>query len=537
MGLTTRCEIGRIDSSAMNHRLEQTNWTALVVTTFGLLLAVYLAATIASGGYVSLFFLTVGLGFLAYVIYFQKYTWQIALLICYTGLFFWPAGFRIGSTELTAGLGVLLAVTTGWQKQPMERVGILKHSSFSILRALLLLWIIYVAIHMWYNIRDPLLPSEFALKNALKTYFEALMPIALLWYFSGKPTGIRIKGQVIRTVAILLLVGVIFNIAITCYGILTHHNVVDPDVQYRPAFLIPGINAFENPFMLRTLGPIAVLFGSITLSLRQPAAQISRALSVLLVLLGCVGSLLSSGRAAVIIAVFLVLAMLLLRKKIAAFLIILLLAALFVLFVNVLSHWINHRLPVALSRPLQMVMVSKNEEAEASIESSSRWRQELFKMSIAEWRSNPRIFWFGRATYGFGVDDYLEMQISGGFEGGLESSLRRGATHNLITDLLVTYGLIGCIFYYCLVLALILFLWAVYRSADISPVVKPLSLLCLTASFEYVVYATVGGGFYPIEQVWVLIVLLAILYRDGRAQLDQERATSFEVQGTVPLSR
>src|SRR4029077_7324226 len=107
----------------------------------------------------------------------------------------------------------------------------LKHGSFSLLRGFLLLWVVYVAIHMWYNIYSPLRPAEFALKNALKTYFEALMPIALLWYFSGKPTGIRIRGNITRTLAILLLVGVIFNIAITCYGILTHHNVVDPEVQ------------------------------------------------------------------------------------------------------------------------------------------------------------------------------------------------------------------------------------------------------------------------------------------------------------------
>jgi O-antigen ligase len=227
--------------------------------------------------------------------------------------------------------------------------------------------------------------------------------------------------------------------------------------------------------------------------------------------------------------------MLLLRKQIAAFLIILILSALFVLFVNVFSDWINHKAPIAIARPLQWVMVSKNKEAEASIESSSRWRQDLFKMAIAEWRSNPRIFWFGRATYAYGVSDFVAMQIGGGYEAMMESSLRRGATHNHLTDLLVTYGLIGCILYYCLVLAIILFLWAVYRSANIPPVVKPLRLLCLMSSLEYVVYASIGGGFYPTEQVWLLIVLLAALYRYGPAEPHQERATSaFELQGTAP---
>src|SRR4029077_17000874 len=170
---------------------------------------------------------------------------------------------------------------------------------------------------------------------------------------------------------------------------------VDPEVQYRPAFLIPGINAFENPFMLRVLGPMAVLLGAITLCLARDSTGVSRKLSMILLSVGCLGSLLSSGRAAVTIAVLLVLAMLLLRKQIGAFLIISILAGLFVLFINVFSDWINHTVPVALSRPLQWVMVSKNKEAEASIESSSHWREDLFKMAIAEWRSDPRIFWFG----------------------------------------------------------------------------------------------------------------------------------------------
>jgi O-antigen ligase len=229
--------------------------------------------------------------------------------------------------------------------------------------------------------------------------------------------------------------------------------------------------------------------------------------------------------------------MLLLRKQILASAFIVIVAGFLVLVANLSSSWVSREAPIAIARPLQWVMLSKNKEAEASIEGSSRWRQELFKIAIAEWRSNPRIFWFGRATYAFGIDDYISNRVSGGFEAGVQSSLRRGATHNLLTDLLVTYGLIGCTLYYCLVLAIILFLWAVYRSADISPVVKPLSLLCLMASLEYVVSASVGGGFYPTEQIWLLIVLLAVLYRYGPAELHQERTTTFELQGTALLSR
>src|SRR6202171_4800713 len=162
---------------ANNANIERINWGLAGVTLAGLWLATFVAISIGSAGYFTLVCLAAFVGFIAYIIYFQKYTWQIALLICYTGLFFWPLGFRVGSTELTCGMAVLLAITTAWSTAPVERVGILKHRSFSLLRGFLLLWIVYVAIHMWYNIRNPLLPSEFTVKNALKTYFEELLTV------------------------------------------------------------------------------------------------------------------------------------------------------------------------------------------------------------------------------------------------------------------------------------------------------------------------------------------------------------------------
>jgi O-antigen ligase len=207
-------------------------------------------------------------------------------------------------------------------------------------------------------------------------------------------------------------------------------------------------------------------------------------------------------------------------------LIILILSALFVLFANVFSDWINHTVPVAIARPLQWVMVSKNKEAESSIESSSRWREELFSRAIAEWRSDPRIFWFGRATYGYGVNDYLAAQVSGGFEAGIDSSLRRGETHNLLTDLLVTYGLVGCILYYSLVLAIIGFLWAAYRSPTVPSLLKPLRLICLITFVSYPLTASIAGGLYTAENMWLLIVFIAALYQHESLSNDPTETTA-----------
>ena len=508
----------------MISRVEQTNWVLAWTIFLGFLLAIFLGVTIASSEDPVFAYITAFFCFIVYIAYFKKFTWQIALLLCYIGLTYRPFGFEFTSLELTCGLLGLLAAVTVWQKRPRERLGVLASNSLTLVRWLLLAWIVYVAIHMVYNLVNPLRPAEFVLKNALKPYFAALVPMLMLWYFSGNPTGIRTKDNIMRTLALLTLVGLIFNIGVTCYGILTHSAVADPQapIWYSGTFLIPGINAKDNPYMLKSLGPSAVFLGAIALYMGRRETGVPKGMAIILLLLGLVGTLLSSARAALAAAVLLVSAMLLIRKQVVAFVMILLLAGVLILVANLFSDQINRDAPLAVARPLQWAMVNKSKEAWGSIENSSQWRHELFLMAIAEWRSEPRIFWFGRGTYGFGTDDFVAMQLYGGFESLKETSLRRGATHNLVTDLLVTYGLVGCVLYYSLILAIIRFLWKAYRSPDTSFVAQALSLFCLIGYASNLPIATVGGGIYPIDMILLLILTIATLHHSQRRETAQE---------------
>src|SRR5437588_5962862 len=350
----------------MSIRADQIRWPIVIAMILGCVLAVYLGLQIGEENYTAGLYIVSILCLIVYVGYLQRYTWQIALLICYIGFFYRPFGFDFGPTEVTCSLAVLLVLVTWWQKPHLRKAGLLKHRRFRAVRFLLLLWIVYVLIHMWYNIHNPFRPAEFALKNALKTYFGGLMPIAMLWYFSGNPTSIRVKRNVTRTLIILLLLGLIVNLAIAVFGILMHHNVTDPDVRYIQTYLIPGLNAFENPYMLRSLGPLAVLFGAVTLRFDKGKSGAVRGLAFLLLLLGVIGSLISGGRAAAVTAICLVLVMCLLTRQVRGFFVVLMLSGLFVLFANLFSDWINHRTPVAIARPLQWVMFTKSTVAEGS---------------------------------------------------------------------------------------------------------------------------------------------------------------------------
>lgn len=517
----------------MNTRIEQPAFRIVAAIAVTLLVAILLGVVIGTHDYFvlttdlhdywTLIFILLFIAVVLYVAFLQHFTWEIALLICYLGILFRPIGFDFGPTELTCGLGGLLAVMTFWQRLPQRAEGVLRDRRFTLIKRLLFFWILYATIHMVYNIYFPFKPSEFALKNALKSYFATLGPPVLLWYFAVHPASIRIRGNVPRILAYLLVIGVTFNLALSVYGIATHHNLADPDaIDYRPSFWISGINARENPYMLRTLGPAAILLGITTFSIGRRATGVSGKLSFVLIILGSVGSLLSGGRAAVTISMVLVLVAVLLTRRFRAFWATLAVAGLLVLFINVFSSWINRIAPVPLLRPLQWVMLEKNELASNSIDSSSRWREELFQMAIDEWKSDPRIFWFGRATYGFGVNDVLAYQISGGFRAAQESSLRRGATHNLVTDLLITYGLVGCILYYCLMFAIIRFLWYVYRSGRAPAAVQPIALFCLITYASYLLIATVEGGTFLPETIWLLILLITAFHHFSPGEFDSQ---------------
>lgn len=108
--------------------------------------------------------------------------------------------------------------------------------------------------------------------------------------------------------------------------------------------------------------------------------------------------------------------------------------------------------------------------------------------------------------------DDTAILVSGGYEALIQSSLRRGATHNLISDLLIAYGIIGCAIYLTLFASIIYFLWKTYRSKWLSPPAVNLTLATLVGSLVAFVSALIGGNFFPAELTWFLIILLGSFY-------------------------
>ncbi len=509
-------------------------WPIVVTIICGFIFATFCGALIGQSSFVLLILGAVFAGVLCYVVFLKEYTWHFALLICFVGLVFRPVGFDFGPMEISCGLGFLLLLSTGWIKGGRGASSLENQPGFSLVRGVLLWWLVYLVLHMLYNIRAPYRPADFALKNALKSYFAALAPAILLWYFSARPKVLQVGNSVLRVIAGLLLSGLIFNLGVAIYSLIMHHNPVDPDVSDQmPAFYIPILNTRENPFALRYLGPSAVLLSVVVLALGRRRLHIGRSVNFALFFLGIAGSFLSGGRATVVTAGLLALTVLLVTRRIRAIFIAAVFAILVVVALNVAGPAINRSAPLAVVRPLQWMLISKNNEAQSSIDSSSRWREELFHLAIDEWHSSARIFWFGRATYGFGVTDFVNAEITGAYRAAMEASLRRGATHNLITDLLVAYGLVGCLLYYALQIAVVRLLWLTYRGAAKDLAFRAFTLFCLITYASYLAVASVGGGFVLPEMIWLFIVWIAVL-QNKRGEKEAQHEAELPPVSTMP---
>jgi O-antigen ligase len=147
-------------------------------------------------------------------------------------------------------------------------------------------------------------------------------------------------------------------------------------------------------------------------------------------------------------------------------------------------------------------------EAKGDIDASSNWRWLLATRAFDEWKSNSRKFFIGRGVHAFTERDIVAVKLEGYF-GAMEVSLRRGATHNIVTDLLITVGLLGTILYVSVFIGFIISMLKILRLAkDSKNITYDTLFVCLLFSVSMIpVFILGGGGVYNI----VVLVFSAAL--------------------------
>lgn len=490
----------------------QANFALVIVIVLGLLIAVFLGTVIGESDIKPLLYILLACVGLAFAVGLYRYVWQIGLFLFYFG-FNYRTIFSFGPTELSCAFGFALIAIFFWQKKNVRRPAILATREFDFVQKVLFVWLAYVAIHLIFNVKVPYLPGEFKLSNALKSYFGLSAPLFLLFYFTKFPSGLVVGKDFFWRIAQLLSVGLLINLAIRFY------ELAGGGVVY-----IPGINAVANGYALRSLGPSAMLLGAVGITGPRSERRTGTRSFVfwMLAWLGALSATLSGGRATIVYGFLCVCAVLFFRRKVVALALVVMLGTLGLAAANLSSHWINNRANPVIQRSLQWVLFQKNWAAVGDLESSTNWRRELFRRSIAEWQSDSRVFWTGRATFGFGAADETAILIAGGYEALIQTALRRGATHNLITDLLVAYGIIGLVLYFTVYFALIRFLWKLHRAPSLSPAALNLTLVLLVGSLFALLLDITSGGYFPPDSIWCILVLVAAFHNG--VGISEERA-------------
>ena len=165
-------------------------------------------------------------------------------------------------------------------------------------------------------------------------------------------------------------------------------------------------------------------------------------------------------------------------------------------------------IPFGLQRSLAMIPGMDMPEAKGDIDASSEWRWMLAMKALDEWKSNSRKFFIGRGVHAFTDRDIAVGKLEGYF-GVMDINLRRATTHNIITDLLLTIGLVGSILYillFCSFIALII------NALNLAKNSKNISyeLIFVTVLFSISMipaYILGGGGVYNIV---ILIFCVAL---------------------------
>jgi hypothetical protein len=481
----------------------------------GLAVGVALAVAVGSGEFGTLRRVFLFGVFLSVMLFGQHHAWRAALAVCLIDFFYLGLGFSMWNTEQTGILAVLIILVTWWRKERIRRPAIMETMVFGVFNLALLGWLIYVFAHSVYNVMDPYNPVEFAFKNFIKVVVQFTGPLLLLFYFMHRPTGIVVDKRVLVHITAIGLLAVTINLGTRFWEIST--GALEPGNQIEgetPYFSIPSLEIMANYYALRNLTPVLGVFCIVLLNGKWFVRQsfLVRGGIWALYFLSFLGAVLSGGRATVIFLFALSLGVLWLRHYYQLVFGLVGAAMVFVLALNLVPN-VLEPLPMIVQRSLQsVVFTTESVQAKASIDSSSEWRIELVKRALDQWRGDSRVFWFGRGTYKFGADDYRAMKRDAG-SGAMEVALRRGATHSLVSDLLLVFGLVGFVIYMTMNITLLMVLWRLWKNPETDEIARSLTLVCFVFGGFSLVYGIVGGGSVPLALAWLLVVLFGYLYR------------------------
>ena len=471
-----------------------------LVIAISLILSLYIGTKVAEGNYFNLGICSALIASAFYALFINKYWVFISLAITCLSFRIQPIGPALDSEHLTILLASGFVLSNFWKKlnpAPSEK---LVSKAFVFYDRAFLVFTLYLLVHAYVTYYYPSPEIIVAFGNLAKQYFSFWAPFAIIWTTTHFIRFIPPIKKPHAWIGMIFLLAITFNIFLRAYSAffvgvgemdMITGETISPYVLY-----IPVLNLTDNVFALRGLSPLVALFGIAMLTSRNKNLTLGgqKILWVLLLLLGIIGSALSMGRATIIITATLVILCLLIRKHIAAVALIFLVFVFLIVGARIAYETDKDYVPFGLQRSLAMIPGMDMPEAKGSIDNSSEWRWLLATRAFDEWKSNSRKFLLGRGVHAFTARDMMVIKLQGYF-GSMDVALRRGATHNIVTDLLITVGLVGAILYVFVFVGFIISIVKILKLAkESNNITYDTLFVCLLFSVSMIPVFILGGG-------------------------------------------
>jgi len=480
-------------------------------------LAVFLASLIGTGDFGRLKLAAFAIGGVVYLLFGLRWTWAIGFAICMFDLWLLGFGFKVSSTETAMAFCGGVALLVSWRKAPSAVPAICRRGAYRALKAALLGYLLYLLGHFAFNHLSPFHAAEYSPKHFARSVAAAGAAFTTLWVLLQFPRTVLARRTFPSVLGVVLLGALLFNIAARLYEFSGGSGLLLNDSGVPVSFLIPVLEAAPNSYALRHVPLLGLVLGMGFLGSEwiRRHARGTTLLFRAVVALSLAGAALSGGRATILMSFGLLVFTSLQRRRYALAACTVAALALLTAAVNAVPEQLN-RLPWTVQRSLALLVFTDRPDARADIDSSSQWRWEVFQRALGEWRSDRRTLWFGRGTFAWTEADE-RLARADAFHNGMDTAIRRGATHNLLTDLLVVHGLVGLGLYALALVALERFLSACRRELPGDDPGHALAGCCRMLLLIFTGMSLFGGSHLPASVAWLAALLVGHLYQRERA--------------------
>jgi len=445
----------------------------------------------------------------------------LAISLVLVTLDFWmaPTGFKLSPMEQIGVIAAACWLLVCWRRNfnTLAPSSFFSLKSYRFFQNAVFVAAAYAASHFVYNMFDPYDELAFGWKGASKAYAQTFGAFVMVVFIARSRLLFPINAKysvVLLRIFLICLVGSV-GIGIARAIIMGPEQETGLSMQEKSdlmkLFLIPGLNAHDNVYTLRQLGPAAALIGSVFFFARP--RNLGPFLPLAIMAFGFFGCLVSAGRASLVFAAAFVVAAMLYSKRgplafgIGGFMVVLI-AALMVMPSSTLKE-----APWHVQRSVGWLRPDLKTQATEGIEDSSDMRWRYFSFAWEHYSSgDARLILFGRSVGQMDAIDVTSFLLFNEMA-QMEFAVRRLGTHNGLTDYLLGWGLFGYLLNLVMCVSCIVMLFGYSKHFKRNSHGGCWLFTAAVFLSFWLVYTHIGGTF-----VWPLaigFVLIALAQTDG----------------------